>query len=92
MDVTMILTIVIGVLLSIIGFLGKAVYAKLISIADTQTKTDVKIAEVLKDVQQLNKQSEDFKLNNSKLEAEIRSMQQEINSMQIRLATLTTNK
>jgi peptidoglycan hydrolase CwlO-like protein len=89
MDVTMILTIVIGVLLSVIGFLAKAVYTKLVLIENNQKSTDVKIAEVLKDVQQLNKQSDDFKLNNSKFEAEIRAMQQEINKINITIASMT---
>lgn len=88
MDVTTILTIVIGVLLSVIGFLGKAVYSKLLDIAKNQKDTDVKIAEVLKDVQQLNKQSDDFKLNNSKFEAQLHSMQQEINNINIKIATI----
>lgn len=82
MDVYTMLTITLSVLISMIGFLVFVVYEKLNKIEKNQSNTDVKIAEVLKDVQLLNKYIDEFKENHKDMEIRVKDIESRITKLE----------
>ena len=76
------LTITLSVLISMIGFLVFVVYEKLNKIEKNQSNTDVKIAEVLKDVQLLNKYIDEFKENHKDMEIRVKDIESRITKLE----------
>lgn len=76
------LTITLSVLISIIGFLVFVVYEKLNKIEKNQSNTDVKIAEVLKDVQLINKYIDEFKENHKDMEIRVKDIESRITKLE----------
>lgn len=82
MDVYTMLTITLSVLISMIDFLVFVVYEKLNKIEKNQSNTDVKIAEVLKDVQLLNKYIDEFKENHKDMEIRVKDIESRITKLE----------